>query len=68
MLLVVVCTTIKTPETDLALETIFDGTKLPLVVEASQHHNRWYEMPFSALFELSESGPSNANLTQIPYR
>jgi hypothetical protein len=36
-------------------KTIFDGTKLPLVVRPSQNHIPWYEIAFSPLFDQSES-------------
>jgi hypothetical protein len=31
-----------------AAKTIFDGTKLPLVVDTYEHHNRWYKIAFYA--------------------
>jgi hypothetical protein len=31
----------------LNVETIFDGTKLPLVVGPSQNHNSWYRVSSS---------------------
>jgi hypothetical protein len=36
-------------------KTIFDGTKLPLVVAPAQNHTPWYEITFSPLFDDQES-------------
>jgi hypothetical protein len=33
----------------LAVKTISDGTKLPVVAQPSQHHNLWYELPVGNL-------------------
>jgi hypothetical protein len=44
----------------LTAETIFDGTKLPLVVEQSQNHHGWYEV--AALFVSSEKLNRHRNL------
>jgi hypothetical protein len=47
-------------------KTIFDGTKLPLVVERSPNHYGWYEMAVSAYAisttELGFSARKNRNL------
>ena len=36
-------------------KTIFDGTKLPLVVRPPQNHIPWYEIALSPQFDKSES-------------
>jgi hypothetical protein len=36
-------------------KTIFDGTKLPLVVAPPQNHIPWYEITFLPLFDDQES-------------
>ena len=46
----------------LPAKIIFDGTKLPLEASPSQNHYGWYELPFSALFDQSESRPSQSDL------
>jgi hypothetical protein len=51
-------------------KTIFDGTKLPLVVRPSQNHIPWYEIAFSPLFDQSESRHfailANENRARLP--
>jgi hypothetical protein len=53
-----------------AKKTIFDGTKLPLVVRPSQNHIPWYEIAFSPLFDQSESRHfailANENRASLP--
>jgi hypothetical protein len=39
-------------------KTIFDGTKLPLVVESSQNHHIWYELRFSPELDESRIAPA----------
>jgi len=34
---------VRLPDSITELKTIFDGTKLPTVVRASQNHHPWYE-------------------------
>jgi len=36
-------------------KTIFDGTKLPMVVRPPQNHIPWYEFALSLIFDQSES-------------
>jgi acetylornithine deacetylase/succinyl-diaminopimelate desuccinylase-like protein len=45
-------------------KTVFDGTKLPIVGEPSQNHNRWYNLLFSCL--LACLAISNAALAASP--
>jgi hypothetical protein len=43
-------------------ETIFDGTKLPLAVGPSPDHYRWYNLPFSVVFDQPEMRWSRSDL------
>jgi hypothetical protein len=46
-------------------KTIFDGTKLPLVEEASRDHYVWYQLPISAPFGQSQFSQMNRLLESI---